>query len=54
MSKAFGIADNQATVEEVPLFEIEEVVKATNNFHDTNKLGQGGFGPVYRVNNLNP
>jgi len=23
---------------------------ATNNFSDLNKLGQGGFGPVYKVN----
>lgn len=23
---------------------------ATNNFSTTNKLGEGGFGPVYKVN----
>jgi len=22
---------------------------ATNNFSDANKLGEGGFGPVYKV-----
>ncbi|KAE8706152.1 Detected protein of unknown function [Hibiscus syriacus] len=31
-----------------PLFDFEELATATSNFHDTKKLGQGGFGPVYR------
>ncbi|OQU83089.1 hypothetical protein SORBI_3005G075400 [Sorghum bicolor] len=29
-------------------FEYNELAAATNNFSDENKLGQGGFGPVYR------
>lgn len=37
-------------LEELPLFEFEKLATATNNFHDSNKLGQGGFGPVYKVN----
>ncbi|KAK6264833.1 hypothetical protein SCA6_020267 [Theobroma cacao] len=40
---------NQANLQELPLFNFEELATATNNFHPTNKLGQGGFGPVYRV-----
>jgi hypothetical protein len=28
---------------------METLVAATENFHDTNKLGQGGFGAVYKV-----
>lgn len=34
---------------EVPLFQFDTVVVATNNFSEKNKLGQGGFGPVYMV-----
>ncbi|KAL4628480.1 hypothetical protein ACB092_05G241600 [Castanea dentata] len=38
----------QVKVQEIPLFNVEKLAKATNNFHLSNKLGQGGFGPVYR------
>lgn len=37
---------------ELPLFDFVTVVMATENFSDKNKLGQGGFGIVYRVNSL--
>jgi hypothetical protein len=40
---------NQVKVQELPLFNFEKLASATNNFHLSNKLGQGGFGPVYRV-----
>ncbi|XP_058073048.1 G-type lectin S-receptor-like serine/threonine-protein kinase At1g11330 [Magnolia sinica] len=33
---------------ELPLFSFASVVAATDNFCPTNKLGQGGFGPVYK------
>ncbi|KAJ4703313.1 Receptor-like kinase [Melia azedarach] len=33
---------------ELILFELSTVIAATNNFLSTNKLGQGGFGPVYK------
>ncbi|KAB1223057.1 hypothetical protein CJ030_MR2G022340 [Morella rubra] len=36
------------SLEELPVFSLEELASATNNFHESNKLGQGGFGPVYR------
>ncbi|XP_077244229.1 G-type lectin S-receptor-like serine/threonine-protein kinase At4g27290 isoform X4 [Tasmannia lanceolata] len=33
---------------EIPSFEFESIANATENFSDANKLGQGGFGPVYK------
>ncbi|KAK3445980.1 hypothetical protein EUGRSUZ_A01746 [Eucalyptus grandis] len=34
---------------EVPFFDLEIILQATNNFSDQNKLGRGGFGPVYKA-----
>ena len=34
---------------ELPLFSYESVLATTNNFSAMNKLGEGGFGPVYKV-----
>ncbi|GMY37162.1 G-type lectin S-receptor-like serine/threonine-protein kinase At1g11330 [Fagus crenata] len=39
---------NQVKVQELPLFNFEKLATATDNFHLSNKLGQGGFGPVYK------
>ncbi|KAK1376657.1 Receptor-like serine/threonine-protein kinase [Heracleum sosnowskyi] len=33
---------------ELPLIEFELIAKATNKFSLNNKLGEGGFGPVYK------
>jgi hypothetical protein len=37
---------------ELPLFSYESVSIATNNFSVVNKLGEGGYGPVYKVSNI--
>lgn len=37
---------------ELPLFDSTTIAMATNNFSDENKLGQGGFGIVYKVNHV--
>ncbi|KAF3945862.1 hypothetical protein CMV_027807 [Castanea mollissima] len=37
----------------LPLFDLRTIIAATNNFSIANKLGQGGFGPVYKVVSLN-
>ncbi|GKV19182.1 hypothetical protein SLEP1_g29474 [Rubroshorea leprosula] len=34
--------------QELPLFDFDSMVVATNNFSMANKLGQGGYGPVYK------
>ncbi|KAK8675387.1 hypothetical protein V6N13_033454 [Hibiscus sabdariffa] len=33
----------------LPYFDFSTIAAATNNFSSDNKLGQGGFGPVYKV-----
>ncbi|RVW68704.1 G-type lectin S-receptor-like serine/threonine-protein kinase [Vitis vinifera] len=33
---------------ELPLFDFDTIAEATDNFSRSNKLGQGGFGPVYK------
>lgn len=35
---------------DLPLFDFTTLVIATKNFSNANKLGQGGFGCVYKVN----
>ncbi|KAI8525294.1 hypothetical protein RHMOL_Rhmol13G0219800 [Rhododendron molle] len=39
---------NQVKLEELPLFKFEKLAIATGNFDENNKLGQGGFGLVYK------
>ena len=34
-------------------FNLITRLAATNNFSDANKLGEGGFGPVYKVKRFN-
>ncbi|MFS7985328.1 putative non-specific serine/threonine protein kinase [Helianthus anomalus] len=34
---------------DLPLFGLSTLLKATNHFSCSNKLGEGGFGPVYKV-----
>ncbi|KAK8368354.1 hypothetical protein V6Z12_A01G034800 [Gossypium hirsutum] len=35
-------------IQQLPIFNFEELATATNNFNHAEKLGQGGFGPVYK------
>jgi type VI protein secretion system component VasK len=34
---------------DLPLMDLSSMYDATNQFSKENKLGEGGFGPVYRV-----
>lgn len=38
--------------EELPFMDLDTIITATDNFSDSNKLGQGGFGSVYKVTPL--
>ncbi|XP_073004948.1 cysteine-rich receptor-like protein kinase 25 [Typha latifolia] len=42
--------DNQQDIvtSEAQLFDLDTLKAATNGFSDANKLGEGGFGPVYK------
>ncbi|TKY58884.1 hydrolase [Spatholobus suberectus] len=35
-------------INEIEVFNLENIIVATNNFSPDNKLGEGGFGPVYK------
>ncbi|KAK1391221.1 G-type lectin S-receptor-like serine/threonine-protein kinase [Heracleum sosnowskyi] len=41
-----GEIDNEG--KDLPLFDFRTIANATNNFSNNNKLGEGGFGPVYK------
>lgn len=34
---------------DIPIFDLSTIANSTNNFSIDNKLGEGGFGPVYKV-----
>ncbi|XP_074564382.1 receptor-like serine/threonine-protein kinase SD1-8 [Curcuma longa] len=33
---------------DLPIYDLHTIAEATNNFSESNKLGQGGYGPVYK------
>ncbi|WJX52293.1 hypothetical protein P8452_38422 [Trifolium repens] len=40
--------DQSNTHPNLPFFSIKTIITATRNFSHQNKLGQGGFGSVYK------
>lgn len=40
--------DNLSGSENVTKFSYKELVRATSNFNQANKIGEGGYGPVYQ------
>ncbi|XP_059627801.1 G-type lectin S-receptor-like serine/threonine-protein kinase SD1-13 [Cornus florida] len=48
-----GDDQNQIKLEELPLFSFEKLAIAADDFDGANKLGQGGFGPVYKRKRAN-
>lgn len=53
LARQQGDEGSEANNLEIPLFSIDAVVNATDNFSVMNKLGEGGFGSVYKVLNWN-
>ncbi|KAL8460297.1 hypothetical protein ACS0TY_032007 [Phlomoides rotata] len=47
------IGSEREKFEELPLFTFEALANATDQFHEHNLLGRGGFGPVYKGNLAN-
>jgi hypothetical protein len=39
-------------LQNVHAFSFDELKVATNGFRSSNKIGEGGFGSVYKVNTL--
>ncbi|EOA39697.1 hypothetical protein CARUB_v10008342mg [Capsella rubella] len=46
--ESFGFEQDKARHRELPSFDLNTISAATNNFSSQNKLGAGGFGPVYK------
>ena len=42
----------EVNIGDLPKFTFEMLANATNQFHEDNLLGRGGFGPVYKVQKL--
>lgn len=45
----FPRADFEGLELQTVSFTLKQIKVATNNFDSTNKVGEGGFGPVYKV-----
>lgn len=41
--------DNQDEGFQLPIYDLDTILLACNNFSERNKIGQGGFGSVYKV-----
>ncbi|KAF7126683.1 hypothetical protein RHSIM_Rhsim11G0080500 [Rhododendron simsii] len=47
--RGIDIQDSDEENMELPIYDMVTIVGATNNFSNKNKIGQGGFGSVYKV-----
>lgn len=49
LSSGDGTGKGKSKDAPLPLFSFTSISTATNSFCSENKLGEGGFGPVYKV-----
>nr|GEU59937.1 G-type lectin S-receptor-like serine/threonine-protein kinase [Tanacetum cinerariifolium] len=49
MKRQGSVCEGQKEEADIPSFSLSKISKSTNNFSITNKLGEGGFGPVYKA-----
>ncbi|CAI9782508.1 unnamed protein product [Fraxinus pennsylvanica] len=47
-SRQFYTVENDNVDLDLPLFDVNTILNATNYFSPGNKIGEGGFGPVYK------
>lgn len=50
---SMSIDDGNSSAD-LSLLSLDTIAAATDNFSEENKLGEGGFGQVYKVTNLLP
>ncbi|GJV43667.1 G-type lectin S-receptor-like serine/threonine-protein kinase [Tanacetum coccineum] len=53
MKRQGSVCEGQKEEADIPSFSLSKISKSTNNFSITNKLGEGGFGPVYKYQKAN-
>ena len=41
--------NEERTSDDTHIFDFESILAATDNFSSSNKIGEGGFGPVFKV-----
>ena len=49
-NKIAAVGDSDSNVPDLQVFSLANIEAATNKFSFENKLGEGGYGPVYKVN----
>ncbi|KAK4711236.1 hypothetical protein R3W88_005749 [Solanum pinnatisectum] len=47
-SSKYLVTEDEKKRIDLPFFNLESILVATDNFSDASRLGQGGFGPVYK------
>jgi hypothetical protein len=48
-SDSNDLEGNFSSGDDLKVFSYSSIIVATNGFSSENKLGQGGFGPVFKV-----